>query len=539
VRRPGNGVRLLLLGLAAAGLLGALGGVTVAAFSSATANPAGTFEAKAVFPGVRSTSAWSLRDRSSGTESDVSSGLAFDGGGTESSNSAFATAYDTGRYLEFDLNSPLPAGLAVTGGVTFSFRIRAAASGTTACYYPEARTKAGAVLATYAGSERCVTGTSFQTTTVTLPAVDTTDEGNDLVVRVYAKSSPSAVVTYDRATVAGASPYAAFTLYPNSELDRSTGAVSATSTWAIAAEDGAAYTTQAAWSSSFNSGKSVTFAFPAYVPSSATMGTVTLQHRFMSTSGTTCWWFQVLAGASVVESFGNSTTPHECNSPGQWVTSTATLTSVTTPARANTLSIRAYLRNSAGLASQHDFVRLNADYSLPHGAPAGCATPGSATVTTNRDSTVDQNASSNNFGTDAKLMVDSKAPSLNMRAYLGFALPSIPAGCSVTAALLRVYQISATGSRTIQLLRAAGPWAENTITWSNHPGTTGTATTSTTALGWRSWDATAHVQALLSGTDNGFVLRDQTEDAGSEFKQEYASDEDSSLGAPELTVTWG
>lgn len=287
MRRPGNGVRLLLLGLAAAGLLGALGGVTVAAFSSATANPAGTFEAKAVFPSVRSTSAWSVKDRSSGTENDVSSSLAFDGGGSESSNSALGTSYDAARYLDFDLNSPLPGGLSISGGVTFGFRIRAASSGTTACYYAEARTKAGVVVATYSGSERCVTGTSFQATTVTLADVDTTDEANDLVVRVYAKSNPSGVLTYDRATVTGASPYAAFTLYANSELDRSNGTTSTTNLWSVAAQDSAVYTSQSAWSSSFNSGRYLTFAFPAYVPANATMGTVTLEHRFRSSSGTT------------------------------------------------------------------------------------------------------------------------------------------------------------------------------------------------------------------------------------------------------------
>jgi hypothetical protein len=539
MRHRADRLRLLLVLLGLAVLLGAVGGVTYAAFSSATANPASSFTAKSVYPGVRSTAAWDLRDKSSGSENDFSASLGFDGGGNESSNSNFQTAYSGARYVDFDFNSPLPAGLAVPGGVTFSFRISGSNPSRTACYYPEARTKAGAVIATYSGSERCATGTTFQTTTVSMPDVDTTDEANDLVVRVYAKSTPQGAVRYDHALVTGSFTYAGFTLYPNSEADRSNGASTTTTTWSVAAEDAAAYTSQSGWGSSFDSTKYLTFKFPAYVPAAATMGTVTLDHRFRSASGTTCWWFEVLAGASVVESFGSSTTPHQCNTPGQWVTSSATLTSVTTGTRANTLSIRAYLRNSGSQTSQHDFVRLNVDYSLPHGAGAGCATPGSATVYTNKDATVDQNSSGSNFGNDAKLIVDSKATNLNARSYIGFTLPSIPSGCSVVDASLRVYQLAANGTRTIQLLQASGAWAENTITWANQPGTTGTATTASTGTGWRSWDATAHVQAMVAGTNNGFVLRDQTENSATEYKQEYASDEDSSFGPPELTVTWG
>ena len=48
MRRSGG--RVLLVGLAAAGLLGASGGVTVAAFSGATANPSNSFSADALQP---------------------------------------------------------------------------------------------------------------------------------------------------------------------------------------------------------------------------------------------------------------------------------------------------------------------------------------------------------------------------------------------------------------------------------------------------------------------------------------------------------
>jgi hypothetical protein len=533
-------VRALLLALGVAVAVGAVGGATLAAFSSATANPDSSFTAQAVYDGTRSTAAWDLRDRSSGSENDVSSSLGFDGGAAESSNSNYQTGYSSARYVDFDFNSPLPAGLGIPGGATFSFRIRAQNGPRTVCYYPEARTKAGAVVATYSGSERCVTGTTLTTTTVSLPDVDTTDEANDLVVRVYAKSTPQGALHYDHALVTGSFTYAAFTLYPNSEADRSRGSGSpATTTWSVAAQDSATYTSQSSWGSSFDSSKYLTFKFPAYVPTTATMGAVTVEHRFRSTSGVTCWWFEVLAGASVVESFGNSSTPYECNTAGQWLTSTATLTSTTTGTRANTLSIRAYMRSSTGQASQHDFVRLNVSYSVPYGAGAGCATPGSTTVYTTGDSTVDQNSGGSNFGSDSKLMVDSKATNLNMRSYIAFSLPTIPSGCSVVDASLRVYQIAANGTRTIQLFRANGVWAESSITWNNQPGTTGTATTSSTGTGWRSWDATAHVDAMLAGANNGFVLRDSAENSGTEYKQEYASDEDSSFGPPELVVTWG
>ena len=96
------------------------------------------------------TTAWDLRDASSGVELNLSAAPAFADLRTFTTG-IWPTAFNTANYLEFNENAALPAGFSVTGA-TFDFKFAAGASGDTACFYFEVRrASTGAVVGTHAG----------------------------------------------------------------------------------------------------------------------------------------------------------------------------------------------------------------------------------------------------------------------------------------------------------------------------------------------------------------------------------------------------
>jgi large repetitive protein len=181
----------------------------------------------------------------------------------------------------------------------------------------------------------------------------------------------------------------------------------------------------------------------------------------------------------------------------------------------------------------------NSGNTFSAAASWGCATPGSQTVTATRDSYIQQGSSNENKGGDSNLFVESKSGSLNMRTLVGFTLPTLPSGCSVTSATLRLYNKGPTAGRTIQALQVSATWTEMGVTWNNQPATTGTAAVSTTvsAAGWQTWTVTSQVQAMY-GVNHGFLLRDATESSAAAAKQNYPAREDAP-NDPELIVNWG
>ena len=177
----------------------------------------------------------------------------------------------------------------------------------------------------------------------------------------------------------------------------------------------------------------------------------------------------------------------------------------------------------------------------------GCRFPGDTTVIAAEDSYVDQDAPTDEFGSNANLYVMSRAKSTldlfgdprNRRTYVKYTLPTLPEACVVRAATLRLFAKSAASGRTIQAFRATGTWAEATVNWGNQPGGTGTAVTSASGTGWRTWSVLDHVQQMYTGPNNGFMLRDLTEgDGSSGHAQNYSSSEDT-LNHPELVITIG
>jgi hypothetical protein len=170
---------------------------------------------------------------------------------------------------------------------------------------------------------------------------------------------------------------------------------------------------------------------------------------------------------------------------------------------------------------------------------AGCAASPSV-LTAAVDATVLSSNGNTNYGTTTTMSVTSSFGTLQ-RSFLKFTLPSVPSGCSLTAATLTLTTNSSTnsGSRTFQVYRSATSWTENGVTWNNQPGTTGSAATANPNAnvgGTTNWNVLSLVQADYAGTNNGYLIKDSTE-SGS-FTHTFNTREAGS-GQPTLTLTWG
>ena len=162
-------------------------------------------------------------------------------------------------------------------------------------------------------------------------------------------------------------------------------------------------------------------------------------------------------------------------------------------------------------AGNVDLTPASYPWTIQSGAPVNCGP--AQTMPAVADSWIEQSSASSNKGSDSILKVMSKSGNSNLRALVRFNLPSIPAGCVLDTATLRVYAGSASsGQRTLQALRLNGSWTESGVTWSNAPATAGSAATTTSGTGYRQWSVAALVQAMYSsGSNNGFLIKDATE----------------------------
>lgn len=174
-----------------------------------------------------------------------------------------------------------------------------------------------------------------------------------------------------------------------------------------------------------------------------------------------------------------------------------------------------------------------------------CSGTGTATVGTNTtvvDTWLDQNSPSNGGGGSKDLYVRSLNGG-NTHVLVRFALPTVPAGCSVTSATLRLWAMATTPGRTIGAYRVdpgLPQWDEYLVAWNNQPSVTADppATSASVAAGnWQQWTVTDIVRAQYTNGNNGFLLRDQAPDNVSQIDNRYRSREDGL--PPELTVNWG
>jgi hypothetical protein len=176
-----------------------------------------------------------------------------------------------------------------------------------------------------------------------------------------------------------------------------------------------------------------------------------------------------------------------------------------------------------------------ASYSWTVEPPPSCGTQ--ATASANADSWIDRGSPSQNKGTDSILKVMSKGPSHDVRSLVRFNMPSIPAGCAVKSATLRLYSGSWKDGRTLQALRVTGSWTEGGVTWDNQPATAGTPATAASGSGYREWDVKSQVKAMYdTSAPHGFLIRDAAE--GQDSEQQFNSREKGD-NVPQLVVTFG
>jgi hypothetical protein len=154
-------------------------------------------------------------------------------------------------------------------------------------------------------------------------------------------------------------------------------------------------------------------------------------------------------------------------------------------------------------------------------SPQGCGAAATALATA--DAWIDENSLTNNKGDDSILKVQSKGPRDNFRAVVRFSLPSVPQGCVVESAILRLYAASAKSGRTLHALRLAAAWSESQVNWGNQPQTIGSAAAIASGLGYREWSVTSHVQAMYADANHGFLIRDAVE--GADAEQQFHSRE--------------
>ncbi len=532
----------LLIGVAT--LLGVGGAATYAAFTASTSNPTSSVAAKRIFTGQRTVSAWKLEDAAGGTAADASQSLAFVDGITQQSKN-WTNAWATARYLEFEFNSSRPPGLAASNvSFVFTFDDQDASTANQWCYYFETRKVSdGSVIQAHGspGSPIACEGAGIPVTATTpLPEITTTDQANDLKIRLYGMHSGGAKpVILDRATVT-ASGYAGYTLYPNQVLDAADTTL-ATTYWGPATVNGQALQTAGTWAAAYSASRYLKFTFAPYVPSTATLASASFEYTYRSqnTADTTCYYFEVYVGATLVGTHGNASgSDVDCNGTASYKTISTPLPEVDTAAKANSLVIKLFSKNSGARASLTDGALLKLTYSLDPGT--GCADPGSRTVTATADTYVRQGTpgGSSNFGTATSMFVQPSSGS-NRRSLVRFDLPVLGTGCSVTAATLRLFLSASGGARALNVYQADSAWNETTVTWNTgQPGVTGSPATATTGAAgtWLQWGVTSMVQAMYSGANNGFVVRDANENSGTVLQtfdtRETAND-------PELVVTFG
>lgn len=173
--------------------------------------------ASRIFLDERTTPAFQVSDQSGGSAADQSSDSAFASDARYFLSRTWPSSFDAARYVEFDTNSPLPAGLAVNNAM-LSLRVASDAGTGSVCLYAELRRASTNALLSNHGSTTsplgCTSGTAYSTLSASLSAVTSTDTANDLRVRVFARDSALGALRVDQAAVTGDTPYTSFDLYP-------------------------------------------------------------------------------------------------------------------------------------------------------------------------------------------------------------------------------------------------------------------------------------------------------------------------------------
>ena len=229
-------------------------------------------------PTTITTPSFDFDDSSSGTEIVRNEPHSFASDGVTQATTTWATSFAPGRYVEFQMNSPLRPGQTISSA-NFNFRYAGGNGASPSCFYVEVRNGTGTVLSTHGSTASpfgCVTGTTQTNFTVPLSSVTTTNIANDLVIRVYGRTQTTATTfTVDRATVSGTGTDGGFELFPRSRIDAADNSA-ATLPWSIALDDDVTFTNGTNWQTTFTSARYLKATFPGYVPAGSTNVSATL-----------------------------------------------------------------------------------------------------------------------------------------------------------------------------------------------------------------------------------------------------------------------
>jgi hypothetical protein len=212
----------------------------------------------------------------------------------------------------------------------------------------------------------------------------------------------------------------------------------------------------------------------------------------------------------------------------------AAFTACASPASYSGLAVGGHSFNVRATDPAGNTDATPASYSWTVEATPVSCTP--LTLSANADSWIDSGSKSSNKGTDSILKVQAKTGS-NLRALVRFDLSSIPPGCTIESATLRLYAASWTNGRTLRALRITSNWTETGVTWSNQPSTTtSSAATTSSGSGYREWNVTSQVQAMYTGSNNGFLIRDANEGGGGSEQQFHSREK--GVDMPQLVITF-
>ena len=339
----------------------------LAGFSS-LASSGGSVSTQRIFAGVRSAWPSDVRDASGGgAETNSSDVLSYADGLTVTTKS-WSSAFAATRFDDFDFAGGRPAGVPVTSA-TFNFTFAPSRSNDDACFYVEVRrASTNALLGTHGSSgspSACSTGSTVSATVSISAEVTSTDIANDLRLRVYANNSTNRPIKIDLASVTVTTPWFTTTLLEK-RWDDEANAASTAALWPLVATDGTAYTTVGNLATTFNAARYVKFTPNQAVPVGAAISGAQVQFAYKSaTAGdTTCWYFEVYNGTTLIGTHGSSGAPVSCNATTSYVTNTVAIPELDTDAEANGLVLKAFLRNSGSRKASVELVQVDLTYYL-------------------------------------------------------------------------------------------------------------------------------------------------------------------------------
>lgn len=369
-RAPDSGLRRPVRWGVAVGAAAAMFVTTsaaLAAFSSLASNGA-TLSTKRIFAGVRSAWPSDVRDASGGAAETNSSDVLSYADGLTVTTKSWSSAFAATRFDDFDFSGGRPAAVPVTSA-TFNFTFAPSRSNDDACFYVEVRrASTNALLGTHGSSgspSACSTGSTVAATVSVSSEVTNTDIANDLRIRVYANNSTNRPLKIDLASVSITTPWFTTTLFEK-RWDDEANAAAAVVLWPFVATDGTAYTTVGNLATAFNAARYLKFTPNQAVPAGAAISSAQVLFAYKSaTNGdTTCWYFEVYNGPTLIGTHGSSGTPVSCNATTSYVTNTVSIPEVDTVAEANSLVLKAYLRNSGSRKASIELVQVDLSYYL-------------------------------------------------------------------------------------------------------------------------------------------------------------------------------